>query len=198
MSQLIMFKKVVSAEYPEPHADFSFRRFNGSDEDKQAWVDICKGSLIGEHNDITAYDRCMTNEVGYDGNYVFFVERDGKPVATTSILLWENKVARVHMVAAKPECRGRGVGKYLADIANAAAFESGCETSTLSTDIFRIPAVKSYLRGGFRPVLLDDESEARWVKWLTENNYADISAVDKEYNFAKVLCENAQVRKVNI
>lgn len=184
-----MFKKVVPAEYPDENAGFSFRRFNGSDEDKQAWVDICKGALIGEHNDISAYDRCMTNEVGYDGNYVFLVEADGKPVATTSILLWENNTARVHMVAAKSECRGRGVGGYLADIANAAAYESGCEIATLSTDIFRVPAVKSYLRGGFRPVITDDEAEARWIKWLTENNYADIPAVDNDFNFMKVLCE---------
>ena len=190
MSQLIMFRKVAPAEYPEACAGFSFRRFNGSDEDKQAWVDICKGSLIGEHNDISAYDRCMTNEVGYDKNYVFFVMEGEKIIATTSVLLWENKVARIHMVAAKPECRGRGVGKYLADIANAAAYESGCEKATLSTDIFRVPAVKSYLRGGFIPVILDDESEARWVKWLAENNYSDISAVDSDYQFLKVLCKN--------
>ena len=198
MSQLIMFKKVTPAEYPEAYAGFSFRRFNGSDEDKQIWVDICKGSIIGENNDITAYDRCMTNEVGYDEKYVFIVERDGKPVATTSILIWENKVARVHMVAAKPECRGRGAGKYLADIANAAAYESGCETATLSTDVFRVPAVKSYLRGGFRPVIVDDEAEARWEKWLKENRYSDIPAVDKDYNFAKVLCINNELKKVNI
>lgn len=186
-----MFRKAAPAEYPEAYGDFSFRRFNGSDEDKQAWVDICKGSIIGENNDITAYDRCMTNEVGYDGNYVFLVEEDGKPVATTSILLWENKVARVHMVAAKPECRGRGVGRLLADIANAAAYESGCEKSTLSTDTFRIPAVKSYLRGGFIPVIIDDEAEERWIKWLTENGYADIPAVDNDYNFLKILCANS-------
>ena len=130
----------------------------------------------------------MTNEVGYDEKYVFIVERDGKPVATTSVLLWENKVARVHMVAAKPECRGKGAGKFLADIANAAAYESGCETATLSTDTFRVPAVRSYLRGGFCPVILDDESEERWEKWLTENGYADISAVDENYNFLKILC----------
>lgn len=190
MSQLIMFKKVAPAEYPEEYAGFSFRRFNGSDEDKQAWVDVCKGALIGEHNDISAYDRCMTNEVGYDKNYVFFVIKDGKIIATTSVLLWENKTARVHMVAANPDYRGHGVGRYLADIANAAAYESGCETATLSTDIFRVPAVRSYLRGGFRPVIIDDEAEARWVKWLTENNYSDIPAVDNDFNFLKILCEN--------
>lgn len=187
MSQLIMFKKVTPAEYPDAYNGFSFRRFNGSDEDKQSWVDICKGALIGEHNDITAYDRCMTNEKGYNGNYVFFVEMDGKPVATTSVLLWENKEARVHMVAAKPEIRGRGAGGYLAEIANAAAYESGCKTATLSTDVFRVAAVKSYLRGGFMPVLADDEMEARWKNWLKENGYSDISAVDKNHNFAKIL-----------
>ncbi len=190
MSQLIMFKKVLPAEYPEANADFSFRRFNGSDEDKQAWVDICKGALIGEHNDISAYDRCMTNEVGYNERYVFIVESDGRPVATTSILLWDNnKEARVHMVAAKSECRGKGVGGLLADIANAAAYESGCERATLSTDEFRVPAVRSYLRGGFLPVIMDGEMEARWEKWLKENNYENIPAVDKDYNPAKVFCE---------
>ncbi len=190
MSQLIMFKKVLPAEYPEANADFSFRRFNGSDEDKQAWVDICKGALIGEHNDISAYDRCMTNEVGYNERYVFIVESDGRPVATTSILLWDNnREARVHMVAAKSECRGKGVGRLLADIANAAAYESGCERATLSTDVFRVPAVRSYISGGFSPVIMDDEMEARWENWLKENNYENISAVDKDYNPAKVFCE---------
>ena len=52
-----------------------------------------------------------------------------------------------------------------------------------------MPAVKSYIRGGFSPVIIDDEAEARWVKWLTENNYADIPAVDTEYQSLKILCE---------
>jgi hypothetical protein len=50
----------------------------------------------------------------------------------------------------------------------------GCKRITLTTDDFRLAAIKTYLDGGFCPVMWqDDDSDmkARWDTVLKEMNY---------------------------
>lgn len=68
----------------------------------------------------------------------------------------------IHMVACKEEFRGRGFGTLLNTLALKVLKDEGMETAYLTTDDWRVPAIKSYLRAGFRPVIPDDETDARW------------------------------------
>ena len=66
------------------------------------------------------------------------------------------------MVACKPEFRGLGIGTRLNTEAVRTLFRAGMKTAYLTTDDFRIPAIKSYLRAGFYPDIKDEEHRARW------------------------------------
>ena len=62
----------------------------------------------------------------------------------------------------KEKFRGRGFGTLLNNLALKVLKDEGMETAYLTTDDWRVPAIKSYLRAGFRPVIPDDETDARW------------------------------------
>lgn len=199
MSQLKMFRTVTPTEYPAPVNGFTYRRYNHSTEDINAWAEICRNGLIGPDTPAQqVFDACMTNEKGFHPENLFFVFLDGKAVATICVLLYENNVGWVHMVAASPECRGKGVAKLLMDITSACLFEHGCVYSGLSTDDHRIPAIKSYLRAGYKPVLYEDGMDERWSKWLAENGYSDVAAINTDRSLAKILCPSSTEGKVRL
>ena len=68
----------------------------------------------------------------------------------------------LHMVCVLPEHRGKQIGHAL----NLAALrwfrDRGFKEVWLSTDDWRIPAIKSYLRLGFEPFYPDDSHRERW------------------------------------
>lgn len=188
MKHLKMYHKVSPAEYPQSFGGFSFRRFDGSGSDISAWDEICRNGIIGENEGEEAFTRRMIEAEGYRPENVFFVLLDGKPVATATVLCPEKGVGTVHMVAALPEVRGKGVGRYLAEIFNACLYECGCERAFLLTNEFRVPAIRSYLRAGFLPVLYEEDMESRWSSWLGENGYSEVEAVGENGEFIKILC----------
>ena len=51
----------------------------------------------------------------------------------------------------------RGVNARAGDI-------NGFETAYLTTDDYRIPAIKCYLRAGFEPEMTEDDHPERWEK----------------------------------
>lgn len=200
MSQLKMYLKVMPSEYPGTLNGFTFRRYNKTDEDILAWAEICRVGLLGDAADKPheIFDENFTSRDDFRPENLFFVMLNGKPVATICILVEADGTGRVHMVGALPECRGRGVGKFLMDIANACLYECGCHRAFLTTDEHRIPAVKSYLRAYFLPVLYEDDMEGRWIAWLTENGYKNVAAVDDEGNYIKTLCQSDAENKIKI
>lgn len=70
------------------------------------------------------------------------------------------------MVAAKPEARGRGIGNLMSLYAVRVLREQGMQTAYLTTDDFRIPAIKTYLKSGFTPDTSTSDFEERWRKIL--------------------------------
>lgn len=188
MAQLKMFWRAAAAEYPQPRNGFTFRPFNGSQEDIAAWVDICKHGLLREDETGEACFRDrMHSRAGFCPEDVFFVLLDGSPAATITAIVQPDQIGYVHMVAAKPECRGRGVAAYMNQIAAARFWQAGCTGAYLTTDEWRVPAVRSYLRSGFLPVLYDEGMPERWTTWLTEQGYRNIEMTDEQGNFVQWL-----------
>lgn len=198
MNQLKMYKYIEPCECEESFNGFTYRTYNGEQSDRDAWHEICKdGALFdGEGN---YFERYLIKQPGYREDLVFFVLDGERPVATITILdkqvkqmmyYREETIGYVHMVAVHPDYAGRGLGGYLNRIALAALYRIGCQGAWLTTDEFRIPAIKSYLRCGFRPVLDDEEAESRWTAWLTEHGYEDVLVTDENYVLQKRLCAN--------
>lgn len=70
----------------------------------------------------------------------------------------------VHWVASDPSHRGKQLG-LLATLATLHEFQRwGAKGSVLHTDDFRLPAIKVYLKLGFRPVLSHATHAPRWAK----------------------------------
>ena len=117
------------------------------------------------------YKFAMFTYPTYDANYCFFVLYKGVPVATiTTIFDYEKAHGYVHMVACKEGYRGLNIGNLLANIAEYNLKKAGMKTAHLTTDDWRLPAIKTYLNVGFKPDVSDDEFKERWEKVFEKIN----------------------------
>lgn len=177
MKQLKMyrFKKTPLTERALPEG-YTYEFFSGSDEQIRDWLDICSYGLIGEGGTEGTFHACLTNYPDCDpmNDTFFVVSPTGERVATSTSIKRANGDGYVHMVANKDSCRGLGIGHAMVYFGAKVLFDRGCERIYLTTDDHRLAAVKTYLDGGFCPVMWqDDESDMRerWDKVIKELGY---------------------------
>lgn len=133
------------------------------------WLDIVQYGLTDGRMGAECYKSCMTDRKWYDEKMCFFVINEGEAVATITVICdYDNKEGYIHMVACKPECRGRGIGNLLNDWAVYILKKEKMETAYLTTDDWRIPAIKSYLKFGFNPDLSTQDYKDRWQAILAK------------------------------
>ena len=151
---------------------FNFRSFDGSEKDIDSWLDIVQHGLTDGKQTPELFKSAMEGHPDYLPEHVYFVEENGAACATISVFCNdETKHGYVHMVAAKPEVRGKGVGTALAKFAVNKLIEGGMQEAHLTTDDFRIPAIKTYLKAGFEPCLEGSEDFAsRWEAIMAKIN----------------------------
>jgi mycothiol synthase len=65
-------------------------------------------------------------------------------------------------VAAAPEHRGKGLGLAVSAQAAARLIQAGYRNIYLLTDDFRLPAIKTYLKLGYEPLLCCQDMAERW------------------------------------
>lgn len=189
MEQLKMWwnrKKVKPAVLPE---GYSLRRFNGSDSDIGLWVEIAKNGLLPEDAQRDAFTALMTHYPDLDSGNIFFIEKNGVGAATVTPVVHEGGLGYVHMVACRPEHRGKGLGNALNRVALQFLYDAGCSRAFLTTDDFRLAAIRSYLSADFFPVLFGNAAEMadRWAKVLEKLGVDEADAVDEEGVFIRKL-----------
>ena len=166
MEQLVMrWSAEKTPEVPDAPdwGRFVCRPFDGSDEDIDKWLDIVSYGLTGEKLDKPFFEKCMWEHGDPEFDKFFIVECDGIAAATIAVICnYEKKEGYIHMVACKPEYRGEGVGTRMNVEALRTLHRAGMKTAYLTTDDWRIPAIRSYLRAGFYPDIIDEEHRARW------------------------------------
>ena len=139
------------------------KRFTELDGALDAWLDIVQYGLSDGRKDADFYGSLMLDWPDYSEDKNFFIVSDGEPAATLTVVCHpENMEGYIHMVACKEKFRGRGFGTLLNNLALKVLKDEGMETAYLTTDDWRIPAIKSYLRTGFVPVIPDGDMDARW------------------------------------
>jgi mycothiol synthase len=111
-----------------------------------------------------------TNE-DYKPERVFFACRNQIPMATGSA--WFRKefgytAGYLHMVGALSCCSGKGLGLQASLAALHRMAEEGRKSAILHTDDFRIPAIITYLKLGFKPKLTHESHPDRWKKLLMD------------------------------
>ncbi len=167
MRQLVMTwmnDGTPDAGYTLPEG-YSVRSLTEVENGIDAWLDIVQYGLSEKREDEQYYVKAMVNYPNYDPAKCFFVMQGGEAVATITVICdYTTLQGYIHMVACKDVCRGKGIGTLLNRIALSVLKQEGMKNARLTTDDWRIPAIKSYLRAGFTPDESTDEFKERWAK----------------------------------
>ena len=139
--------------------------FTELDDAMDKWLEIVQYGLSNGKQDAEFYRKVMTANATYSEDRCFFVLENERAVATLAVLCdYEKKEGYIHMVACREDSRGKGYGTLLNRVAEYSLKKEGMQTAFLTTDDWRIPAIKSYLRAGFTPDLSTDDFKERWEK----------------------------------
>lgn len=132
--------------------------------DEAAWAAIMEGNL-GSDWTVDRVREKLTGQPQFDPEGLFFAILNGRPIG--SACAWraapeEQVRGHVHMVAVIPEARGLGLGNVLTLKVLLYMRRRGMREADLVTDDWRIPAIRTYLGLGFRPVHTHESHAARW------------------------------------
>ena len=114
---------------------------------------------------------------------IHFIENAcGERVASITTITHKDGTGYVHMVKARQSERGKGLGHAMAEYALDIFRNRGVEQVILTTDDFRLPAIKTYLDAGFLPVVhgsRDSDINKRWDDVLARLNYPAVSRLER-------------------
>ena len=167
MAQLIMRWRNdgIEAVFPQTVENCQIVSFQQLENAMEQWLEIVQYGLSEGKKDADFYQKTMTALPLYREDKCFFVLENGQAVATLTVICdYEKKEGYIHMVACHASARGKGYGTLLNRIAEYTLKREGMNTAYLTTDDWRIPAIKSYLRIGFLPDLSTEDFQERWTK----------------------------------
>ncbi|MFP4380503.1 MAG: GNAT family N-acetyltransferase [Candidatus Sumerlaeia bacterium] len=137
------------------------------EEDKgyeDAWKHIIAESFQEPHEKYD-FKKIMKGDKSYRPDRVWFIVKDDEPVATASAFCWPRVMedaGMVHYVGVLPTIQGKRLGYWISLAAMYQMTRDGFERAWLSTDDFRLPAIKTYLNLGFEPLLVHENQVQRW------------------------------------
>ena len=185
MKQLNMISRMENIPAFEIENGYTIRMFGTGDE--AVWTEICKNGLLGENDGIESFEKCMLSEKGLvpEKDIFFVCDTDGKEVVTCTAFINANNIGHIHMLAAKPEARGHRLG-YAMTVYSLNKLDKEVEKDKrmvwLSTDDWRVSAVKAYLNAGLQPVLYDIDMDKRWKDICDKLDIHGIEMVDENGN----------------
>lgn len=153
---------LAKVQVPECPQGFALRKFREGDE--EGYVALMKSAGFYQW-DARHVERVKNSAIN---GGIYFVEESttGHIVATAMTNLMRTasgeEKGELGWVAVHPDFRG----KHLAEIVSLAAMqgfrEAGYKWICLRTDDFRIPAIKTYLKMGWKPIIKDETMNRRW------------------------------------
>lgn len=164
---------------------YSFSNYK-DESDIDAWVKCCQNGLVSDDPEEgrQAWFNTIIGRPDIDiYNDVFFLDYNGEHVGTiTCYLHSEDNTGDMHMVGMRTDFRGRGLGKYMNNMALKHIAEKNPKFVHLTTDEWRKAAVRSYLRSGFHPVKYSTGMKKRWE---AELEAVGVDSVDMYNNAGK-------------
>ena len=137
--------------------------------DEQAWADIINATDLGGDYEVAKVRGQLTGKAKFDpeGLFLAFDAVSGRPLATACA--WRSFVCgrcrpTLHMVAARPEATGRGLGRVVCWAVLDYFARHGEQEVVLTTDDHRLPAIATYLQVGLRPMRYTrgEDHAGRW------------------------------------
>ncbi len=197
MAQLKMYwlKGTPIADLTLPEG-YSLVNYKECIEDKIAWVECCKNGLVGDDCAPEFFDDCVADvDDCVPEEDVFFLDHNGEHIGTIAAIYHpEEKEGQVHMVGIRTDYRGKGLGKYINNIAVKKLAAQGAEYMYLTTDEWRMGAVKSYLTAGFIPVEYDEGMKERWEWMLCELGVDEVDMVYEDRSFCRKVRKAKTIR----
>lgn len=168
MEQLSMVHPApASAGAPVAGEGIALRTFRNGEE--QAWADIINATDLGADYGVAKVRETLTGKSRFDPEGLFLAcdSATGRPLATACA--WQSFVfgrsrPTLHMVAARPEASGRGLGKLVCRAVLDYFARRGEQEVVLTTDDHRLPAIATYLEVGLRPMryVRGEDHAGRW------------------------------------
>lgn len=145
-----------------PPPGYSLRHYQPGDEG--VWGEIMSEAFTPFWN-AERFRASFLPHFGFKPGRVIFVCFESRPVGSACAFQWPGiprDQGYIHMVGVKREHCGKMLGYWLAAACLHRFAEEGFHTAMLQTEDFRIPAIKHYLRLGFRPVLIVENQREIW------------------------------------
>ena len=149
---------------PTLPASYGLRTFRPGDED--AWLALLQTGEFGVWDRVRLDLMIRHPHVKVPRVGIFFATVDDRPVGTASTYLHpvDDRIdPELGWVVVGPEHRGHGLGLVVCRAVLEYVGRLGYDHAYLLTDDFRLPAIKTYLRLGFEPALVDPSHPARWA-----------------------------------
>jgi putative NIF3 family GTP cyclohydrolase 1 type 2/GNAT superfamily N-acetyltransferase len=136
-----------------------------------AYMEVMQKSHPSEVGGQAWFDRTFTADKEYDPSYLMIIWKGEIPVAVTGA--WHGEVEGerwgvIHWVGVSNTERNLGLGKAVTLAAMHRLRERGFERATLVTQPWRLPAIATYLRLGFRPWPNDKAPQELWDRVLAD------------------------------
>ena len=182
-------------EYELPQG-VSIRTFRPGDE--ETFLRCCNGGDLNTES-WTAQDvrEKLLGKAGVEPERVFFAADGSGCAGATATAVFEEGRGYVHMVAADPRFRGKGLGKAACFAAVRCMLNAGYDYIVLETDDFRAPALHIYKWLGFVRIGVPENVRAA----LTEAGLAErvrefsVSTATVDLAAKAVGCEPARIAK---
>lgn len=132
--------------------------------DARAWDRII-AEAFGWEDRQGHFERLMLPDPEFRPYQVLFLCEGDEPVATSSA--WHTPrygedSGTLHWVAVLPRAAGRGLGYHVSLACLHQMADERRRFAALLTDDFRIPAIKTYLKLNFAPLIMHENHRQRW------------------------------------
>lgn len=183
MSQLKMFNddlKPAGVSLKEGFSIINTLNPEYSENDyAEQWAEIC--TELNQEYDPALYKKFMIDDKNVLRDGIFFVKSpDGTLISTAALrsTAFED-VMGLHMVATRMNAKGNGAGKAVCAWCVNEAYKKGYRKMHLSTDDFRIPAIKIYVDLGFMPNLYEADMRNRWINVAKVIGYQKLPVINE-------------------
>jgi mycothiol synthase len=158
--QLVMYRRDLKGLPPvELSGGYEIRHYQSGDD--EGWEMTIEESFGLQ----CSFAKTMKADEAFQPERIWFVCLGGEMAATASAWYrpkWGRDMGYLHMVGTRPSHSGRGLGYQVSLAALHQMAREGRLSAILETDDFRVPAIKTYLKLGFLPLLVHENQRKRW------------------------------------